>query len=415
MKTNALDPDVAALALSQSVVLRKTIETAGAVRDLVYDCMTQHEPVFKATSRMFAAAMDTLPRAPDSVDAGFARAFRAAGSLQDRAAGTIMEIVREEVEKSLAYLAHWGANQAVANRFSAAFPDEAGALAKPSSGRPGGSARLDHLSMLAQVFQAAVPRGPPGWPPDGRAETAFNLAARAAASHAADEGWDSASPAFALAAAASAVMVAFIPDNPRNFLRRAAPGICRNLSKAISLAGGPQELASAIPAAILEGALKHPNDGIEASGEVAVRGLRMAHMWTSAHSATSAFRTVSGMAAGAAWATADDRAHFESIYGQALEVAGRLDPVIHYAFNTITKYSWKKMPFVDADEDTWEFFYGTSGRTMAEWVKVSQGVNYRAFALAQENAALICVYGAAHDGASETAARTASKMRRTSR
>ena len=187
------------------------------------------------------------------------------------------------------------------------------------------------------------------------------------------------------------------------------------MSKAISLAGGPQELASAIPAAILEGALKHPNDGIEASGEVAVRGLRMAHMWTSAQSATSAFRTVSGMAAGAAWATADDRAHFESIYGQALEVAGRLDPVIHYAFDTITKYSWKKMPFVDADEDTWEFFYGTSGRTMAEWVKVSQGVNYRAFALAQENAALICVYGAAHDGASETAARTASKMRRTSR
>ena len=110
MKTNALDPDVAALALSQSVVLRKTIETAGAVRDLVYDCMTQQESVFKATSRMFAAAMDTLPRAPDSVDAGFARAFRAAGSLQDRAAGTIMEIVREEVEKSLAYLAHWGAN-----------------------------------------------------------------------------------------------------------------------------------------------------------------------------------------------------------------------------------------------------------------------------------------------------------------
>lgn len=415
MRTNRLDPDVAALAISQSVVLRETIEMAGAVRDLVYDCLTQHDPVFKATNRMFTAAMDALPRAPDSVDAGFARAFRAAGSLQDRAAGAIMEIVHEEVEKSLNHLAYWGTNQAVANRFAAAFPGEAGALVKRSSGRPGGSARLDHLSMLAQVFQAAVPRGPPGWPPNGETRTALDRAGRAAASHAADEGWDSASPAFALAAAASAVMVAIIPDNPRNFLRRAAPGICRNLSKAISLAGGPQELASSIPAAMLEGIRQYPDNGIAASGEVAVRGLRAAHMWTSAHCATSAFRTVSGMAAGAAWATAGDRAHFESTYGQALEVAGRLDPVVHYAFDTITKYSWKKMPFNDADEDTWEFFYGASGRTMAEWVEVAQGVNYRAFALAQENAALIGVYGAAHDGVSETAARTASKMRRTSR
>lgn len=411
MRMNMPDPAVAALALSQSVVLRKTVELAGAVRDRVYGRLTEHEPVFKATNRVFTAAMDALPHAPDHVDAGFARAFRAAASLPDPVAGSIREIVREEVEKSLPYLAYWGANQAVADGFAVAFPDEADALIKRSSGRP----KLDHLSMLAQVFRTAVPRDPPGWPPDGRTKAAFDRAARAAASRAADEAWGSGDSTFALAAAASAVMVASIPDDPRDFLRRTAPGICGNLSGAISLAGGPQELASAIPAAMLEGALEYPDDGPEASGEVAVRGLRTAHMWASARSAISAFRTVYGMAAGAAWTTAGDRARFESIHDRALEAVGWLDPVVHYAFDPFTKHSWKELPFDDADEDVWEFFYGASGRTMAEWVEVVRGVDYRAPALSPENAALIGVYGAARDGASEAATRAAAEMRGASR
>ena len=404
MRKGRLDPDVAALALSQSVVLRKMIELAGAVRDTVYGCLTDHEPVFKATNRMFTAAVDALPRAPGSVDAGFARAFRAAGSLQEQAAGAIREIIQEEVKESMVYLAHWGANQAVADRFAATFPDEAIALAKQSSGRRSGPVRLNHISMLAQMFQTAVPRGPPGWPLDEGSMTVFDRAASAAASRAADEAWDAASPAFALASAASAVMLVFIQDNPKGFLRRAAPGICSNLSKAISLAGGPQKLASAIPAAMLEETRRHHSNVLKASWKVAVRGLSEAHTWATTQCAISAFRAAFGIAAGAAWATAGDRARFESTYDQALEAAGMLDPGVHYAFDTLTKYSWEKMPFNDAYEDTWQFFYGASGCTMAEWVKVAQGIDYQALARSQENTTLIGVYGTARNGASGAAA-----------
>ena len=78
MKTNVLDLDVAALAISQSVILHKTIESAGAVRDLVYNCMTQHEPVFKAINMMLTDAIDALPYATDRVDEDFATALGAA-------------------------------------------------------------------------------------------------------------------------------------------------------------------------------------------------------------------------------------------------------------------------------------------------------------------------------------------------
>ena len=415
MRTNGLEPDVAALALSQSVVLREAVQTAGTVRDLVYDCMTQNKSVFNPINMMFTDAIDAIPYAPDRVDKDFASALRAAGSPPDSVAVAIKEASQEEVKESMSYMAHWGAVQAVADGFAAALPDETGALAGRSSGRPGGSAGLDHLSMLAKTFHAAAPPILSGWSQDGQTEAAFYRAARAAAFRAADEAWGFASSSFALGAAASAVMMASIPDEPRDFLRHTAPGICRDLSKAISLAGGSQELALAIPAAILEGALEYPDDGIGASGETVVRGLRATHMWTSARFAIAAFRTVSGMAAGAAWATAGDRARFESTYDRALEAAEGVDPVVHYAFDPATKYSWKKAPFDHADEDTWKFFYDASGHTMAEWAEMARGVDYRHVALSQENAAVIGVYGAAYDGASEAAARIALEMRESGR
>lgn len=416
MKTDALDPDVAALAISWSVILHKTIESAGAVHDLVYDCMTQNEPVLKAINMMFTDAIDALPHATDSVDEGFAIALRAARSPPDYVAGAIKEIIQDEVETDMVHLAHWGAGQAVADGFAAAFPSEANALTKRYSARSGGGpTRLDRLSMLSRTFHAAVPSMPPGWPLEGRAEAAFDRAAHSAASRAADEAWGSASPAFALGAAASAVALSSIQDEPRDFLHRTAPGVCRDLSKAILSAGGPQELALTIPAAILEGAGEYPNDETEASGEMAVRGLRAAHMWASGRAATAAFQTVFGMAAGAAWATCKDRARFGSTHDRALEAAGVMDQATHYAFDNVTVYSWKKMPYSDSKEDTWKLFSDASGRTVTEWAEIARGINYQSFALSPENAALIGAYGAARDGTSKAAARAASKTRESSR
>lgn len=412
-RTGRLNPDAAALALSMSVILRDTIKTAGAVRDLVYHRLTEDRRISKSTNRLFTAAMDAVPDPPDDTGACFARAFEAASHLPDPAAGPIREIVQEEVESSMNHLAYYGANQAAADAFAAALPREAGALAERSPGRSGEQIRLDHLAALAGVFRAVTPTGPPGWPPDRRNRAAFDRAARAAGSRAVDDAWGSGEPAFALAAAASAVMVAAIPDRPRNFLRRTAPGLCGNLSGAISSAGGPPDLALAIPAAMLEGALEYQDDGSQASGEAAVRAVRTAHTWSSAKAATSAFRTAYGVAAGATWASSPDRDRFGSIYARALKAAGGLDPVIHYAFDPFTEYSWKEQPFSDADEDTWEFFYGASGRTVAGWIEIARGVDYRA--ASRRNAALINTYRIAYDAASKAAARAAVRLQKTGR
>ena len=408
------NPDAAALALSMYVILRDKIEMVGAVRDLVYHRLTGDQRIAKSTIRMFNAAMDAVPDLPEDTGACFARAFEAASSLPDPAAGPIREIVQKEVESSLNRLAYYGANQAAADAFAAALPREASALAERSPGRSGENIRLDHLAALAGVFKAATPAGPPGWPPDRRNRAAFDRAARAAGSQAVDEAWGSGEPAFALAAAASAVMAAAIPDRPRNFLRRTAPGLCRDLPRAISSAGGPPDLASAIPAAMLEGALEYRDDGSQASGEAAARALRTIHTWASAKAATSAFRTAYGVAAGAVWASSPDRDRFGSICARALKAAGGLDPVVHYTFDQFTKYSWKEPPFSDADEDTWEFFYEASGRTMAGWIEIARGVDYRA-AASRQNAALINTYRISYNAASKAAARAAARLRKTGR
>ena len=415
MSTNVPDPDVAALALSQHVILRKAIVQAGAVRDLLYTSLTEKESIFRVTTRMFNAASDALPHAPDRVDDGFVRAFSAARALPDPAAKEVRQTVKEEVEGTLYSLVYWGTSQAVADGFAAAFPDEAVALTGTSQGRSGQQTRLQHLSMLAQVFRAAAPKGLPDWPLDAHARTAFDRAARAVASRAADEAWDLGDSTFALAAAASAVMTASIPDDPQDFLHHAAQGICKDLSRAISLAGGSQELASSIPAAMLEGALEYPYDGVNAAGEMAVRSIRTAHKWVLTRPAVVTFRTIYEIAAGAAWATAGDRARFEHIHNRALGMAGRLDANIHYALDPLTEHSWKESPFDEFDEDLWKVFYGTSGYTVDEWVEVARMADYRTPALSPKNGALIRIYGAARNNALEAATQIAAKMQRTSR
>ena len=407
-----LDPDAAALALSLSVVLREAVELAGAVRDLVYHQLTEEQPFIQDTNRMFNAAMNAVPQAPYDAGSGFAAAFAAAGPLPDPAAKAILEVVGEEVKKSISRLARFGINQAAADAFAAAFPAEAAGLAAGPGGRSKGQARLDHLSALAQVFQAAAPDGRQAWPSDYQVKTTFDRAALAAASRTAAEAAGHHDQTFALAASASAVMIASIPDDPRTYLRGPARTLCAQLSGAISSTGGIQpERASAIPAAMLEGALEYSGNGPAASGEVAARAARTAHLWASDRAAASAFRTFYGLAAGGIWKAARDRGRFESIHGRALEAAGGLDRIVHYAFDMLEDHSWMEPPFDEVREHVWEFFYGASGRNLAGWVEMAGEVDYRAAATSQQNAALIDACGISYEAASGPAARAASRLR----
>lgn len=205
-----------------------------------------------------------------------------------------------------------------------------------------------------------------------------------------------------------------MPDRPREYLMRTAPRVCRELSAAISSSTGmPQDWASEIPTAMLDGAREYPDDGDEAAGEAAVRAVRMAHHWISQRAGHVAFCTAYSLVAGGAWAVAPDRGRFESVHGAALGAAARVDQIVHYAFDAFREHSWEDgPPFEPADEDVWEFFWGASGRTVSGWVEVARRVDYRAAATSPENAVLIGAYTRAHDGALEAAGQAAARMRR---
>ena len=400
-------PDVSAMALSMSVTLRRTIEMAGAVRDLVYRKLAEEPPFIDETAKMFIEARRAVPRAPDEVGGDFAAALAAVKNMPDPAADAILEVVDEEVEGSMSYLAYYGASQAAAETFAAAFPDEAADLAA-------GHTRPDHLGMLARVFRGAVPRGPADWSMSGPVRAAFRRDSSIVASRTAGEAAGECNPTFATIAAAQAVMVAYMPDHPREYLRRAAPSICGELSAAISSQMGiPLDLALRIPAAMLDGARQYPDDGDEAAREAAVRAFGLANLWASHRAAHAAFCTAYSLAAGGAWTAAPDRDRFESVHGVALGAAAGVDQIIHYAFDVREDYSWDdEPPFEPIEEDTWRVFLGSSGRTIAGWAEVAREVDYRAAATSPENASLIGVYTRAYDGALKGAGRAALEMRR---
>lgn len=407
-----LDPDAAALALYLSVVLHEAVELAGAVRDLVYHQLTEGQPFIQNTTGMFNLAMNAVQQAPHGAGSGFAAAFAATGPLPDPAAKAILEVVEEEMEKALLHLTYFGINHAAIDAFAAAFPAEAAGLAAGPGGRSKGQTRLDHLSILSRVFRTAAPDGRKAWSSDRQVQTTFEKAALAAASRTAAEAAGHHDQTFALAASASAVMLESIPGDLRTYLHGPARTLCAQLSLAISSAGGiPPERASAIPAAMLEGALECRGNALAASEEVVVRALRTAHHWASDRAAASAFRAFYGLAAGGAWKTARDRGRFESIYGRALEAAGGLDRAVIYALDTLEDHSWREPPFDEARDHVWEFFYGASGRNMAGWVEVAGEVDYRAAATSQQNAALVGACGITYEAVSGAAARAASRLR----
>ena len=395
------DSDVLAMTLYMPIILYKSIELAGAVKDLVYHALTEEQPFIATTHAMFTKAGDAVLDVPgDDVGECFAAAMAAVRNMQDPAVAAITKVVSDQVENATVYLPYYGVNQAAAAAFASAFPDKAVALAE-------GHTNLDYFKELARVFWAGMTGGPAGWPLKGHTKAAFERDSRVAASRAVRAALADCGNAFAVAAAAHAVMVDYIPDHPSKFLKQTAPGICKELSVAISKTGASREWASEITDAMLYGARMYPHDGVEASGEVAVRAVRAAHYHAAYAAARAAFCTIYSLAAGGAWTISPDQDRFESVHGEALDAAAGVNRMIYYAFDKFKEHSWKEPPYEPAVEDVWEFFSNASGLPVSEWAEMAQKIDYRAAAVAAENASLIGTYTKAHDGASEAASRAA--------
>lgn len=404
-KREQSDPDACAMALYMSIILYESIETAGAVRDLVYHALTDERRFITVTVKMFEKAEDAASRVSDDIDKGFAAALAAVRNMPDPAAAAITETVSKQVENSMSNLPYHGVNHAAAAAFAAAFPDKASALAA-------GHAKPDHLIDLSRVFQAGMQRGPADWPLKGHAKNAFKRRSKTVASRAVRAAVADCGNVFAVAAAAQAVMVKRIPYRPRKFLKLAAPHICEEISAAISRAGASQKFASEITAEMLNGARMYPYDDAEACGEAAVRAVRAAHFWAAQAAARAALCAQYALAAGAAWTTTPNRGRFESAHSGALGAVAGMDHTICSAFDKFRTRPWNERPFDVADEDRWKFFSGASGLSVSGWAGVAQRADYRAAATAEENSVLIETYTRAHDGALEAAGRAALKMRR---
>ena len=397
MDTDVSEPDTAALSLTIAYMLREAIEAAGAVRDLVYTALTQEGQVTRNTTAYFARAMDTVFHTRD-VTTSFQAAFNAVSALPHPGAKEIGDVIQEQVGSSIGLITHHSGNQALADAYGAAFPDRVLAIA----GHPTGRADREQAVAMSVMYRTAVPTLPGMQEQDGGA--ARKRATGAAALRAVS---DAVTPAFPLAAAASAIMMESIPDyRIAKYLRRAT-GLKAQLTESISSMGGiPLESASVIPDVMFKGAAKCRN-GPESKGEAVVRALRTAHMWTSMAAATATFCTLYGLTAGAAWKASGDRERFESAYEQAVRAAGRMDMTAHLAFERIPPHTEDGLE-ISATDDVWEFFYSASGRSMAEWTDVALGIDYRAVADSPENAPLMDSYKSAYDVVRETITRACS-------
>lgn len=390
------DPDISAMILHMTYTLHWSIELAGAVRDLVYHMLIEESQLVSESTTMFAAAADALSYGMGDINGDYAAALIAAEKLQDPAVTAITRVVNEEVEESLGSIPSFGINQAVSTAFASALPDKAAALAK-------GQARVDYFGELVGVFKAGVAETPRGWWLNDPAKTDFEQASRAIALRATRMAIADCGNVFAVAAAAYAVMDKHILDRPQIFLRRDVPNMCREISTAISEAGGSQEWAREIPAAMLDGISMYPNDDIGASGEAAVRAIRFAHYWAPMAAARAAFYTSHSIVAGCAWTSASDQDRFESAYNKVFDAAAGVDHMIHYVFKHYNPYSWKSPPSDDAVDDVWEFFLHASGMTVSAWAAMAQKVDYRTVATAADNAPIISAYARTHDAAMNVA------------
>ena len=382
-KNDESDPDFLAMTLYMTVILHESIELAGVIRDLVYEKLTNNPKIVPIMIKMFEAAADKAAVTPHLTDKSFLESLNAASHIKDPAAIAINDIVYEEVSDWMIRLPHFGINQVSAEAFVASSPQKADVLAT-------GRVEQSYLKELHAIFMSHIKKGLVDWPPQGRAKKVFAQASKAAGSRAARMALADCGNAYAVAAAAQAVLVEQTTPKPKKFLQNKAPDICDELCVEMSKVGVSREWASELTKEMLDGARMYPYDGAEACGETAVRALRAANNRAADTAARTAFSITYSLAISCAWRVALDKDRFESLHNRALSVAARMDRAIFCAFDQFESLTGSDA--VDDPLDTWSIFLSASKLTVSEWAQIAQTIDYRATALAAENAPLIELY-----------------------
>ena len=406
------DSGTDALSMHLLNIMRSAIESAGAVRDLVHQDITEDAHSARTSKRLFEKAMDEIPHAPSDVQAAFNKAFRKAQPMPVPGIKETRDIILEEMDMRSYFLEHHGKCHAATEAFAMTFPDGVRMAVQPHRKPSNKNAiqfpqsriafmmndpsklRWDPPPVFAEmikIFQMANDITIPDKNKKDITKVAFKKA-YGIATRKIIERATSPDPTFALCAAAAAVMVASILDyGIQAYLHSQAKRDHTLLAQAISQAGDlPLETAALIPKAMLEGARIYRDNTEEAAGEVAVRAIRTAHMWVSRRAGTAVFCGIYELIAGATWAASTDTVRFENMYKRALKVAGNMDPRIKLLFN----------PLADDESDIddeldlgiWDFFYGASGHTLDEWARIAGTVDYKAAALLPENAPMMDLY-----------------------
>ena len=425
-----LDADAVPLAILLAYILGKTVEGAGAVRDLVHQDITEDWHDVTETRRLFEAAMDAVPEAPADVGGAFQKALRAASKELVPGVDAANKIITEEMNDRMYQVARNGMFGAASDAFAAAFPGEAlaatGAAPPPEKDSvPFHQRRSIHfmrrsreptchlrpgMRALHQIALRAYDAGASGAGVAGKAKEALERSGRAATWRTVAQA-DIPDATFGICAAAAAVIAALIRGRDFRYLVGPLREDCARIAREMSNAGGISvEQAALITEDMRKGALECRNDPIGAAGEVVARARSMAQMRFSRSVATVSFQAMYELMVGAVWAASGDRSRFESVYESALKAAGSMDPDIHHLFDPLNDEADAKPEMMSMD--AWYFFYDASGRDMSEWAEIARRADYRGAALLPENAPIIDAYRSFHEAAIGAATGAASIERR---
>ena len=389
-KNRESDPDFLAMTLYMTVILHESIELAGAVRDLVHGMITQDTRIISMVTDMFESAADaSATHESYDTDEDFTESMNKVLDMKDPAVVAISEIVSEQVSDWMVKLPYFGINQLTVESFVSSSPEKATLLATRF-------VDPDYLKELYDTYMLHVGKGFKNWPVKGSALAAFEKASEKMGSRAVRMAIADCGNAFAVAAAAHAVLVEQIPSKPKKFLENQAPEICNDLYMTISKMGVSQEWASELTKEILDGACTYKYDAAESCGELAVRALRAANNRAADTAARAAFCISYSIAIGAAWAAASDKDHFVLLHDRALYAAAGVDHAVCYAFDKYEKFTRSRLlhdPF-----DPWNVFLTESKLTIPQWAQIAQTVDYRAMATAAENATLVELYVTEYGG-----------------
>ena len=399
------DAEEMALTITLLYVMCDAIESAGVVRDLAHQQITEADAEVRAGTRILQVAMEQVPDDSQSVREAFLNAFRAAKSVPVPGVDATRQIVLDELEQFGRYPGIAERIYAAAGAFAAAFPDEAlaairtrpvpkdGIVDFPQSRRdygkyhqvscpppPGLSAfqRILNAAFEATWSDARVRRIQKSAPTKSWMAVARKIAEHVAAPDA----------TFPLCAAAVAVLVPRMQDRGMRYMGESIMRDCDQIAAIMSEEGRiPLARTTLITDAILEGASAYPDDPAEASGEATVRAFRETHMQVTWGAASVVFGALFGIVAGGLWTASDDRDRFDSMYETALKAAGRMNPDMRLFFERLDDDESKHPE--DVDTHVWDFFYGAAGIPMEEWAYFAAEMDYKAAARISGNARMM--------------------------